>query len=362
MKGGSKASVLRSIQTLFDSGSATGMTDRELVERFLRGGAKGQRRHSQRSCARHGPMVWNVCRNIASDAHAAEDAFQATFLILVRKARSIRRCETLGPWLHGVARRVAVRAKATLARRQAQEERGAEMKAKSRPDQTRFDEIEALHQEIGRLPEKYRAAVVLCHLEGCTHAEAARVLKCPTGTVNVRVSRARQLLRDRLARRGVAFATIPVGPAFLSDPATAAMPMGLAESTTKAAMQVAAGNALTAGAVSATVSQLTRGALRTMTLKKISLAAAVILATGSVSSGIALVAMGGKVVKGNAAEPSQESAQEKGESEQEVLRKERELGLSRTCGASRWACTAWRQRPKGAALRQRRFDGMASLF
>ncbi len=295
-------SVIRSIQTLFDTGSATGMSDRELLEEFLARRDHSAERAFAALVARHGPMVWSICRSISPDSHTAEDAFQATFLVLVRSARSIRRCETLGPWLHGVARRVAVRAKAAITRRKRQEEQGAAMniysKAISSPrsDPPRFDEIEALHQEIGRLPERYRAAVILCDLEGCTHAEAARLLQCPSGTVSVRVSRAKDLLRDRLIRRGLAYATVASSAIALSETANAAsplpLPLGLAESTVRAAMQVAATNALTAGAVSAAVSRLTGGALRTMTLHKITIATALVVTTGSAASGIAVVAMG----------------------------------------------------------------------
>ena len=226
MRGGSQGSVLRSIQTLFETGSATGMNDRELLEQFRARRDEGADAAFAALMARHGPLVWSVCLGISRDVHAAEDAFQATFLILVRKAGSIRRCETLGPWLHGVARRVAVRAKNAVRRRQRQEERGAEMKATSKPDAPRFEELEALHQEIGRLPEKYRAVVVLCHLEGCTHDEAARCLKCPTGTVSVRVSRARELLRGRLARRGLAFSTVVGGAASSPRPVRSPFPWG----------------------------------------------------------------------------------------------------------------------------------------
>ena len=146
--------------------------------------------------ARHGPMVWNVCRSVLLDAHAAEDAFQATFMILVKKAASIRRRETLASWLYGVARRVAVRARKTAVRRgELRWGQVAEMKASSMPDPSRHEEIEALHQELDRLPERYRAVLVLCHLEGRTHAEAARLLNCPAGTVSIRVSRARERLQ-----------------------------------------------------------------------------------------------------------------------------------------------------------------------
>ena len=249
--------------------------------------------------ARDGPLVWSVCRSISRDSHAAEDAFQATFLILVRKAGSIRRRENLGTWLHGVARRVAVRAKTTTARRLRQEVRGAQMKGASEPDPTptRDEEIAALHEEIGRLPEKYRSAVVLCHLEGRTHAEAARVLNCPSGTISIRVSRARELLRQRLVRRGVAVSTVLASTTLASETTTAAMPVGLAETTIEAAMHFAAGPASTAGAVSAAVSHLTEGVLRTMTLTRITLASALVLTTVSVTSGIGILVTGLPQVK-----------------------------------------------------------------
>ena len=327
MRGEAQGSVLRSLETLFGAGSATGMTDRELLDRFLARRDEGAEAAFAALVARHGPLVWSVCRSISSEAHAAEDAFQATFLILVRKASSIRRRETLGPWLYGVARRVAVRAKVASRRQRQHEERGAEMKATSQPILTPQEEVEALHEEIGRLPERYRAAVVLCHLEGCTHAEAARVLKCPKGTVNVRVSRARELLRDRLARRGVAFSTALAGAVLVGETATAAMPIGLAETTIKAAMQVAAGKSVTAGAVSAAVSQLTQGVLTTMTLTKVTVAAALVLTAGSVSSGIALLAMGLGRAAANGG-PAQDPVAEKEAARPEGRWKEREQNIN----------------------------------
>jgi len=304
------------------------MTDRELLEQFLARRDEGAEAAFAALVARHGPLVWSVCRSVSPDSHAAEDAFQATFLILVRKARSIRRRETLGPWLHGVARRVAVRAKVAIARRRQQEERGAEMKGTCRPDVTRDEELEALHQEIGRLPERYRAVVVLCHLEGHTHAEAARLLKCPTGTVSIRVSRARELLRNRLARQGLALSTVWATKAILTETATAAMPVGLAESTITAAMNLAAGKALTAGVVSAAVAQLTKGVLGTMTLTRKTIAVALVLTAGSVGSGIALRAMGERPERPDSgavtASPAQDPpAQKKDDAGQEARMKAR---------------------------------------
>ena len=115
MRIGTHGSVVRSMQTLYESGSAAGLTDRELLERFLAGQVQGGEAAFSALVARDGPLVWSVCRATLGDCHAAEDSFQATFLILVRKASSIRRRDALGPWLHGVARRVAIRAQADAA-------------------------------------------------------------------------------------------------------------------------------------------------------------------------------------------------------------------------------------------------------
>jgi RNA polymerase sigma factor (sigma-70 family) len=292
MKGGAGGSVLGSIQTLFDAGSATGMTDRQLLEQFLARPASGAEAAFGALVAHHGPMVWNVCRGMLSDSHAAEDAFQATFLILVRKASSIRRRETLGPWLHGVARRVAVRAKANMARQRKRECHSDMMRAAPELPPARREEIDALHDEIDRLPEKYRAVVVLCDLEGRTHAEAARLLKCPTGTISVRVSRARGLLRGRLTHRGIALPAALLGMASADRAARAAIPAGLVESTIRAAIHLAAGSSMAVGAVPTAVMQLTDGVQRAMTLNKLIIVAASMLAVGGVASTITLHALG----------------------------------------------------------------------
>jgi RNA polymerase sigma factor (sigma-70 family) len=292
MKGGAVGSAVGSVQILFDAGSATGLSDRQLLEQFLaRQGPLAELAFGA-LVAHHGPMVWNVCRGVLADSHAAEDAFQATFLILVHKANSIRRRETLGPWLHGVARRVAVRAKANMARQRNRECRGAEPMAAGVSPLVRQEEINALHQEIDRLPEKYRAVIVLYHLEGRTHAEAAQLLKCPAGTVSVRASRARELLRGRLTRRGVALSAALFGMTSGDSGARAAVPAGLAESTIKAAIHVTAGHAIEAGAVPAAVEKLTQGVIRTMNMTKLSIFAVGALATGIATSWTAFFAIG----------------------------------------------------------------------
>jgi hypothetical protein len=161
------------------------------------------------------------------------------------------------------------------------------------PDPDRREEVEALHQELDRLPEKYRAVVVLCHFEGRTHAEAARLLGCPVGTVNVRASRARDILRDRLTRRGMALPAVLAGSALAPSTTTAsAVPAALTASTIKAALQVAASQSLAVGGVSAAISHLTQGVLKTMTLTKLTIASSCVLAAGIASTGVGWVAMG----------------------------------------------------------------------
>jgi RNA polymerase sigma factor (sigma-70 family) len=304
MKIGSRGTVLRSIETLWGAGSVTGMTDGQLLEQFL--SPRDTRAESAFSAlvARHGPMVWNVCRSALSESHTAEDAFQATFLILVRKARSIRRRETLAPWLYGVARRVAVRARKIAARRESRWGEIAEMKASSKPDPSRQEEVAALLEEVDRLPEKYRTVLVMCDLERHTHAEAARLLSCPTATVSIRVARARARLRDRLTRRGLALSTVAtVGLG--CEAAWAAPPAALAESTIKAARSLAAGKSMTAGAVPAAVSHLTEGVLTTMSTQKLAITAASLLGTGLLASTFSLFAMSGLAQKQPDAAPAE---------------------------------------------------------
>ena len=229
--------VLRSINTLFSVGALTALSDGELIERF------GSRRDDAAEVAfsalveRHGPMVLRVCLDVLRDAHAAEDAFQTTFLILARKAGSIRKRGSVASWLFGVARRVAGRARADRARRAVVERRGAatpEDQARDGPPPVLIPEVQ---EEVDRLPERYRAPIVLCYFEGLSHEEAAGRLRVPIGTVKVRLMRARERLRGRLTRRGLAPAVLA---AALSRRAFAAVPSPVAESTIKAAGRLAA--------------------------------------------------------------------------------------------------------------------------
>jgi RNA polymerase sigma factor (sigma-70 family) len=188
------------------------LTDGELLQRFV---ASRDESAFELLVWRHGPLVMNVCRRVLSDNHDAEDAFQATFVILARKAGTIGRGESLGAWLYKVASRVALRARALRARRRGRE-RALEddqpiAEAGSAPeDGVAWKELAPLlDAEVNRLPEKYRKVFVLCYLEGKTNEAAARQLGCPKGTVLSRLARARDRLRQRLEMRGVALAAAP---------------------------------------------------------------------------------------------------------------------------------------------------------
>ena len=162
---------------------------------------------------RHGPMVLKVCRQVLGDSHDAEDAFQATFLVLLRKAGSVRNADSVASWLHGVAYRVRPRAEADAIQRRAHEQRVAEMSVfMYDPEADRPGSWTELHEEIARLPARYREPLVLCYLEGLTTGAAAQRLRCPQGTILSRLSPGRERLRTRLTRRGLAPVEGPRSP------------------------------------------------------------------------------------------------------------------------------------------------------
>ena len=193
--------VLRAIGRIFSQGSLTGLSDGQLLREF----AAGDEAAFEALVTRHGPMVLGVCRRVLYDRRDVEDAFQATFLVLLKKAGALRNAEGVSPWLHGVAHRVAARIRSRSARRPAEESKGARPEAVELACDLERSELQTLiDEEIGRLPEKYRRPVVLCYLEGRTHEDAARRLRCTAGSLRGRLDRAREKLRDRLTRRGLA--------------------------------------------------------------------------------------------------------------------------------------------------------------
>jgi RNA polymerase sigma factor (sigma-70 family) len=261
---------------------AAEVTDGELLKRFVSRREPGALEALVR---RHGPMVWGVCRRILGDAHDAEDAFQATFLVLVRRAASVR--ANVGSWLYGVAHRTALKARANRAKRQARERSVTGMPEPAGTDQEVWDDLQPLlDQELSRLPEKYRAVLVLRDLEGKTGREAARQLGCPEGTAASRLARARAMLARRLARRGLALSGGALAAALSHGAASASVPAPVLSATLKAVTLVAAGQAAAAGAVSGTVAVLTEGVLKAMFLNKLMKVTAALLLLATVGTGV----------------------------------------------------------------------------
>jgi RNA polymerase sigma factor (sigma-70 family) len=287
---GARETSLRHLRTLFQVGTVGGLTDGQLLERFTTRGGDAAEQAFEALIERHGPMVLRVCRRVLADPHAAEDAFQATFLVLVRRARSIRDQDSVGSWLHGVALRVAAAARVTAARRRIHEEKRRGMAARHVEFADPDDLGRALHEEVGRLPARYRGAVVLCYLEGHTYEEAAVQLRCPVGTVRSRLAWARQRLRDRLVHRGLAPTAGAFGVVVVAETASSAVPTALTEATVQAALRFAAGPAAAAGTVSATVAALTEGVLKAMLLTKLKLTLATALILGVAASGMGVLA------------------------------------------------------------------------
>lgn len=277
MAGRNSGAILKQMQALLGAGTFGGLSDGELLGRFL------ERRDEVAELAfavlveRHGSMVLGVCRRIMGDPHDADDAFQATFLVLARRARSIRVEGSLGRWLFGVAMRVAMRARADSRRRRRRERPGLDRfdRAGSEPGSSAADRAELraiVATEVAGLPARFRAPVLLCDLEGTSHEEAARRLGWPVGTVKSRLSRGRARLRDRLTRRGLTPADLAIVAAMARPPAA------LVSATTRAALALVASGRLTAaGIVPASVATLTQGVLRTMTLHKLAAVAAALM-------------------------------------------------------------------------------------
>ncbi len=245
MASGSGNQALRRIRTLYALGSVGGLTDGQLVERFLDRDGPDREDAFAELVRRHGPMVLGVCSRMLRGSADAEDAFQATFLVLARRARVVRGDVALKSWLYGVAIRTAKEARRRWARRRATEG-GAmdESRAVSAPDESHGELLSLLDEEMGRLPGRYRDPLMLCDLEGVSRHDAARRLGLPEGTLSSRLSRGRSLLRDRLARRGVALGTGML-TSLLSEPTVAAVPEALAAST----VRLAAGGATVASPV-----------------------------------------------------------------------------------------------------------------
>ncbi len=295
MASGQPDVMLPSYRTLFGIGAVGGMSDSQLLSRFVRGDEVGQAAFAA-LVARHGPMVLGVCRSLLGDPHDADDAFQAVFLVLARKARTIRDPELLGNWLYAVAQHTARKARARRFGRESREQaimgRASET-AQESPGQLNTgmidrEDAEALHEEVGRLPGSLRAPIVLCYIEGMTHDEAALRLKCPVGTIRSRMAKARELLRGRLVRRGFVASALVLTADSLPRGVLASVPASLAEQTTRAAASAVA-HTTAAGWVSTSVLRLADEVLATMFWSHLAMSTSAIVALVMCASGVGLV-------------------------------------------------------------------------
>jgi RNA polymerase sigma factor (sigma-70 family) len=268
-----RGAALRQIQRVFGEGTISGLSDSQLLEKFL-----DQRDDAAFTALveRHGPMVLETCRAVLRNADAAEDAFQATFLVLVCKARSIRGRDALGGWLHRVAYRIAIQAGEDAARVRTRERSVGDLHAEDRSrTEPGNDWREILHEEVARLSDKYRLPVLLCDLEGKTHAEAAHELNWGEATVRRRLASARDLLRSRLTRRGVGLSTAGLAATW-GRSANAGVPAAWVQATVKAAglLNSTAARIAIGEVVSTTAAALVRKSLQAMLLSNIKTCAA----------------------------------------------------------------------------------------
>jgi RNA polymerase sigma factor (sigma-70 family) len=257
-----------------------GPDDAHLLERFL-----GERDEAafEALVRRHGSMVFGVCRRLLGRRHDAEDAFQATFLVLACKAATVRDHAAVGSWLFAVAYRTAGRARARAVRRLAKEREAAVTEAYT-DNHGRDDVARLLDLELSRLPEKYRGPLLLCDLQGAPRKEAARQLGVPEGTLSSRLATGRAMLAKRLTRRGLALASGGVAALIAENVASACVPVPLIGSTVQAAARVAAGQAVTAAA-SASVASLAKGVMNTMLMSKLKVPLGLVLAFGLMTLG-----------------------------------------------------------------------------
>jgi RNA polymerase sigma factor (sigma-70 family) len=283
----SRSPLLAFLRRIVPSRGHSDLTDGELLQRFA---LHREEWAFTTLLQRHGPMVLGVCQSVLQDAHDAEDVFQATFLVLVRKPGSIGKPASVASWLHGVAYRLATRARAEAARRRSREREAVTMPSGEPHDEVLWRDLRpVLHQEVDRLPERYRLPFVLCYLEGKTNEEAAALLGWPRGTVLSSLSRARERLRKRLSQRGVALTSGVLATLLAQPAAQAAVPPALAANTLQAALLFATDTGA-AGGISVPVLAHAEGMLHASRMARLKLLALMLLAVTTVGTGAGMLA------------------------------------------------------------------------
>jgi RNA polymerase sigma factor (sigma-70 family) len=279
--------LLGHIQWLFAKGTVSGLSESQLLARFV---ADRDEVAFEAIVSRHGPMVLGVCRRLLDDPHDVEDGFQATFLVLVRKAGALTDRELLANWLYGVALRVATRLRRDRTRRRVRERTDVRGDVAAPADDGTCGELPfLLDQEIARLPARFRAPIVLCYFEGLTHDQAAEHLGCPVGTIRSRMAKGRELLRSRLTQRGYAPVS-SLGAFFPLARSAPAVPPALFMRTIAAAAGVAADRSIGLGATSTAVVTLVKGVLPAMSITRWITLAAVLVILGVAGSSVRVAA------------------------------------------------------------------------
>ncbi len=274
------AKVYRELRTLYGVGTIRDLGDGQLLERFATDSGEAAELAFAVLVERHGPMVLRVCLSVLSDWHETEDAFQATFLVLVRKARRLWVQDSLGPWLHQVAMRTASAARVAAARRRRCEENATVATRQQPCDAGDVELIRILHEELERLPDRFRLPLVLCDLEACSHQQAARHLGWPIGTVKSRLARGREHLRDRLVRRGLAPGAGLFVAATRHDPSLLLRLPPLIDSTARAALAAVSTRAISGGAIATLTHAVARMMIVSRSAKALGLVLAVVAAGG----------------------------------------------------------------------------------
>jgi RNA polymerase sigma factor (sigma-70 family) len=277
--------LVRNVRNLAAGNGSLERADRQLLDDFS---ACRDEAAFAALVARHGSMVLRVCRRLLNHEQDAEDAFQATFLILARKSASIRKTEALAQWLHGVAYRTALEVKRSAARRRGHEARLWTVMRKAAVSPT-WDDVQAvLDEEIQRLRAPFRVAFVLCVLEGKSGPQAAAEMGVKEGTVRSRLGRARQLLQQRLARRGIKLSALLAALSVVEGAGRASVPAALVGTTLRFGLLVAAGNSA-AGVIPTHIAALAAGVTRAMFVTKTKIAVAALLAIGLFAAGASIV-------------------------------------------------------------------------
>ena len=305
--------------------------DTLLLQRFV---ADGDENAFTDLVVRHGPLVSSVCRNVLRNEHDAEDAFQATFLVLAKKAGSIRKPGSLASWLHGIAFRLANKSRSSLASRRMQSLPPEAGPMTLPDDELTWHEVQAvLHEELARLPEKYRAPLMLCYFEGLTQDEAAHRMAIKPRTIKARIATGRERLRGRLTRRGLTLPAALAVPLLLPNTGSAAVASTLVESTVRAARGFAAGDIIT-GLVSARTVTLAHGAIHQMAITQSACVTGIILAAIAVfGSSAAILSSGTDIAP---AEQSQVAGELKTQPQDELRGQPLPAGATARLGTTRF--------------------------